>query len=136
VAEQLLDRVDKAVQAAPSPLPALEAMFMAHVGFVIEHPGVPRLLFGELQRAEETGPKRMVQKLILRYEARLRRLIEAGKAHGDLDIHIDTETSAILFIGTIQGLVMKSLLAGDLDSLRHDAARVFAIYHRGIRRSQ
>jgi TetR/AcrR family transcriptional regulator len=54
VAERLLSRVDKAVQAAPTPLAALEAMFMAHVGFVIEHPWVPRMLFGELQRAEET----------------------------------------------------------------------------------
>jgi len=133
VAERLMSRVDKAVQEAPSPLAALEAMFMAHVEFVSEHPGVPRMLFGELQRAEETGPKRMVQTLIQRYGERLRRLIEEGKARGELDAHVDTEASAILFIGTIQGLVMQSLLAGDLSRIRDDAPRVFAIYRRGIR---
>ena len=42
-------------------------MFMAHVEFVSEHPGVPRMLFGELQRAELTAPKRMAQTLIHRY---------------------------------------------------------------------
>lgn len=133
VAERLLSRVDKAVQAAPTPLAALEAMFMAHVGFVVEHPGVPRMLFGELQRAEETGPKRMVQTLIRRYGERLRRLLEDGKARGELDAQIDTEAAVILFIGTVQGLVMQSLLAGDIGRIRQDAPRVFALYRRGIR---
>jgi len=38
-----------------------------------------------------------------------------------------------LFIGTIQGLVMQSLLAGDVTRIRRDAPRVFDIYRRGIR---
>ena len=133
VADRLLARVDKALQTATSPLAALEAMFMAHVEFVIEHPGVPRMLFGELQRAEETAPKRMVQALIHRYGQRLRRLIEEGKTLGELDADLDTEASIILFIGTIQGLVMQSLLAGNLERIRDDAPQVFAIYRRGIR---
>lgn len=133
VAERLLARVDKALQAATSPLAALEAMFMAHVEFVIEHPGVPRLLFGELQRAEQTNPKRMVQALIHRYGERLRRLFDEGKTLGELDSQLDTEASVILFIGTIQGLVMQSLLASDLDRIRGDAPKVFAIFRRGIR---
>ncbi|MDA3903412.1 MAG: TetR/AcrR family transcriptional regulator [Desulfuromusa sp.] len=133
VAARLLTRVDKAMQTATSPLAALEAMFMANVEFVVEHPGVPRILFGELQRAEATGPKRMVQALIRGYGERLQRLIEQGKAQGELDVLLDTEASAILFIGTIQGLVMQSLLAGDLGSIRQHAPRVFAIFRRGIK---
>ena len=136
VADRLLAQVDKALQVAPSPLAALEGMFMAHVNFVIEHPGVPRMLFGELQRAEETGPKRMVQTLIHRYGEQLRRLLEEGKMLGELDPHLDTEASAILFIGTVQGLVMQSLLAGDIGRMLKDAPKVFAIYRRGIRRVQ
>jgi len=133
VAERLLSRTEKAVQAASSPLAALEAMFMAHVEFVVEHPGVPRMLFGELQRAEQTAPKRMVQTLVRRYGKRLHRLLGQGKACGELDAQLDTEASAMLFIGTIQGLVMQSLLAGDVGRIRRDAPRVFAIYQRGIR---
>lgn len=132
VAERLLARVDKAAQAATSPLAALEAMYMAHVDFVVEHPGVPRMLFGELQRAESTAPKRMVQTIIHRYGERLHRLIEEGKARGELSTTLDTEAAATLFIGTIQGLVMQSLLAGDVERMRRDASRVFAIYLRGI----
>ena len=39
----------------------------------------------------------------------------------------------MLFIGTIQGLVMQSMLVGDVGRMQHDAPRVFAIYMRGIR---
>ncbi len=132
VAERLLARVDRAIEAAGSPLSALEAVFMTHIEFVAAHPGVPRMMFGELQRAGETAPKRMVQTLIHHYGERLHRLIEEGKAQGELDVALDTEAATTLFIGTIQGLVMQSLLAGDVVSMSRDARRIFAIYRRGI----
>ena len=136
VAERLLARIDGAAQGIDSPLAAMQAMFMSHVEFVAEHPGAPRMMFGELQRAEQTAPKRIVQSLIQRYAERLHRLIEAGKACGELPAELDTEAAATLFIGTIQGLVMQSLLAGNVERIRHDAPRVFAIYRRGIRSTQ
>lgn len=133
VAERLLQRFDRAAEAAASPLAALEAVFMAHVEFVAEHPGVPRMLFGELQRAEKTPAKRMAQTLISRYGERLQRIIERGKARGELMADLDVEAAATLFIGSIQGLVMQSLLAGDVARIRTDAVGAFAIYRRGIR---
>lgn len=132
VAERLLSGIDRAAGAAPSPVAAIEAMFMAHIEFVTQHPGVPRMLFGELQRAESTAPKRIVQTIIHRYGERLRRLLDAGKEKGELSPTLDTEAAATLFIGTVQGLVMQSLLAGDVEHMRRDAPRVFAIYLRGI----
>lgn len=132
VAERLLARIDRAAQGIESPLDAMQAMFLSHVEFVVEHPGVPRMMFGELQRAESTPAKRMVQTLIQRYGERLHRLIDRGKACGELSATLDNEAAAMLFIGSIQGLVMQSLLAGDVDRMRCDAPRVFAIYRRGI----
>jgi AcrR family transcriptional regulator len=132
VSERLLARVDKAAAGAATPAAALEAMFMTHIDFVARHPGVPRMLFGELQRPGETLPKRMVQTLIRQYEQRLRRLMEAGKAQGELSAELNVDAAAVLFIGTIQGLVMQSLLAGKVSRIRHDAPAVYAIYRRGI----
>ncbi|TKB09729.1 TetR/AcrR family transcriptional regulator [Desulforhopalus sp. IMCC35007] len=136
VSTQLITRLNKATKGTASPLAALEAMFMAHVDFVIQHPGVPRLLFGELQRAEKTISKDIVQELIKHYSEQLRRLIEEGKAVNELDPDLDPEGAAILFIGTIQGLIMQSLLAGNVGHIRKHAPRVFTIYCRGIRRAQ
>jgi hypothetical protein len=45
---------------------------------------------------------------------------------------LDSDAAATLFIGTIQGLVMQSMLAGDVARIRRDAPGVFAIYLRGI----
>ena len=132
VSERILSRLDKAADTASSPAAAVEAMFMAHVDFVIEYPGVPRILFGELQRAEQTAPKRMAQTLIRRYRERLRRIIEAGKTAGEFSPTLDVEAAITLLIGTLQGLVMQSLLAGDVARIRRDAPRVLAIYRRGI----
>lgn len=136
VAERLLARVDRAIEAAGSPLSALEAVFMTHIEFVAAHPGVPRMIFGELQRAEDTAAKRMVRELLRRYSERLVTLIEAGKAQGVLAPEVDTAASATLFIGTIQGLVMQSLLAGNADLILAQAPAIFAIYSRAIRNMQ
>lgn len=136
VAERLLARIDDSARDIESPLAAMEAMFMSHVGFAAEHPGMPRMVFSELQRAEQTPAKRMVQTLLRRYADRLHGLIEKGKTSGELSAALDTEAAATLFIGTIQGLVMQALVAGDVGRMLGDAPRVFAIYRRGIRRSR
>ena len=132
MAERLLGRIDRAAQGIDSPLAALRAMFMSHVEFVIEHPGVPRMMFGELQRAEASPAKDMARTLIRRYGERLRAVLERGKAGGEIAPEVDVEAAATLFIGTIQGLIMQSMLSGDIGSIRAEAPGVFAIYQRGI----
>ncbi|WP_138933455.1 TetR/AcrR family transcriptional regulator [Roseovarius arcticus] len=132
VAERLMARIDKASEGIESPLETIQAMFLAHVAFVSEHPGAPRMMFGELQGSKTTPAKRMARTMLKKYAARLNDLIEAGKARGELRADLDSEAAATLFIGTIQGLAMQSLIAGDMSHMAEDAPRVFAIYRRGI----
>lgn len=136
VAEHLLARVDKAIAAEKSPLLALQAVFLTHIDFVASHPGVPRMLFGQLQHAEDTAAKRMARTLLARYAERLIGLIDSGKAQCELATEINTAAVATLFIGAIQGLVMQSLLAGDIQRMRAEAPGAFAIFRRGIERTQ
>ncbi|MDX9886956.1 TetR/AcrR family transcriptional regulator [Thauera sp.] len=133
VAERLMQRIERAVADAPGPLAALRSMFLAHAGFVVEHPGVPRMMFGELQRAEASAPKRMAQALIRRYGERVRALLAAGQAAGEVAADIDLDAATTLFIGTIQGLVMQSLLAGEPERISREAPAVLALYLRAIR---
>ena len=133
VAVRLLARLDAAAQGIASPLGAMHAMFIGHIAFVLEHPGVPRMLFGQLQTTESTAAKRMAQTLLQGYAERLRTRIDAGKTLGEISPEIQTQAAAALFIGTIQGLVMQSLLSNDLQHLRNEAAAVYAIYERGLR---
>ena len=133
VADRLLSRIEKAVEAESSPLDTLESMFMTHMEFIAEYPGIPRMLFAELQHSEETATKRIVQTLLRSYGERLNRLFEQGKACGEIDGKLDNEAAATLFIGTIQGLVMQSLITGDMHQICQNAPKIFAIYLRGIR---
>ena len=133
VAERLLTRVEQAAASADNPLEALEAAFMTHVDFIVEHPGVPRMLFGELQRAEETPAKRVARSLLQDYGDRLRALMEKGRQNGELAAGLDIDNAVLLFIGTIQGLVMQALLAGDVARMRTQAPAVFALYRRAVR---
>src|SRR5690606_13325418 len=82
VAESLLDRVERAARDLDSPSGKLRDMFLGHIDFVTEHPGLPRMLFGELQKSASTVPKRIVQSLLQRYARRLQQTLEAGKACG------------------------------------------------------
>jgi len=136
VEEKLLSGQENVLQGDLSPLTALEGIFWAHINFVTEHPGVPRILFGELQRGESTAAKLIAQSLIRRYAERVRQLLEEGKECGEVDTSLESEAGAILFIGTVQGLVMQSLLAGDVGRIRLIAPRAFAIFRRGIGRAQ
>ncbi len=132
VAARLLARVDAAIAAHTDALDALEAVFLTHTAFVAEHPGVPRMLFGELQRAEDTAAKRIARSLLAAYGKRVRQLIAAGQQRGELSQSIDAEAAATLFIGTIQGLVMQTLLSGKPKHIRSLAPGVFALYRRCI----
>lgn len=133
VADRLLARIDRAADGIASPMAALQAMFLSHVEFIVAHPGVPRMMFGELQRAESTPAKRVAQTLIERYAERLAQRIEQGKTLGEMAPNLDTQAAALLFIGTIQGLVMHAMLSGDIGQIRKQAPGVFALYQRSLR---
>lgn len=136
VARNLMARIDRAAENVTSPTGQMEAMFLAHIAFVADHPGAPRMLFGELQGARQTPAKRLAQSLMKQYAARLRNTLADGKACGELRDDLDVEAAATLFIGTIQGLVMQSLIAGDMGKMRADAPHVFAIYLHGISKAR
>lgn len=94
------------------------------------------MLFGELQGANATPAKLLARELMKQYVARLSRMIEAGKACGELPDALETKSATTLFIGMIQGLVMQSLIAADMAQTRANAPHVFAIYRRGIETAQ
>lgn len=132
VGERLMARVDAACAGAGSPMTALEAVFRTHIDFVAAHPGVPRMLFGELQRAGDTLPKRAVQVLIRHYAARITTLLERAKDAGQVDVSVNVAAAAVQFIGSIQGLVIQATLEGHPERMRERAPAIFTLYRRGI----
>lgn len=134
VTEKLLAKVDQAEKGVESPTVALEAVFLTHINFIAKHPGIPRILFSELQRNGDTAAKQLVRTLIKRYGERLRAIIERGKLQGEIDPEVNAAAAAAMLIGAIQGLVIQSLLAGDVKRIRRGAPEAFAFCRRALRR--
>jgi len=132
VAKRLMARVDKAMQGQATALAALQATFMTHIQFISEHPGVPRLLFSELQRKESTAAKKLVTTLLSQYQQRLEQTLERGKQEQEFYAELDVEAAALLFIGNIQGLVVQSILLGSNRTIKQAAADSFVLYQRAI----
>lgn len=132
VREQLLGALTQAARDAPTPLAGLAAVFDAHVAFVASHPGVPRLIFHELQQPTDSAVKKEVRTLLQSYRKLLTGLLGAAAQRGQVPADLDREAAATLFVGIVQGLVMQSMLSGKPGSLKAQADRVFAIYLRGI----
>lgn len=133
VEDNLHAALESAEQEAPSAWDGLQAVFMAHVRFVVQHPGVPRLIFSELQQPDDTPVKAQVRSLLERYRKMLICLLTTAEQDGRLGAGIDKAAAASLFIGTVQGLVMQAMLAGSSERMEGDAEQAFVLYQRAIR---
>ncbi|MFW3615195.1 TetR/AcrR family transcriptional regulator [Billgrantia antri] len=136
IAERIIKRLDRAAASADSPLAALEAMFHAHIAFIVEHPGVPRLMMGQLQHARPTPARRMVRSLLFLYRERIEKLLIKAQEAGELPRELEVEAAATQFIGTIQGLVVQSLMIGTMNHITEQAQGAFDLYCNGIQQER
>jgi AcrR family transcriptional regulator len=111
---------------------SLRAVFMAHIGFVQQYPGVPRLIFQELQHPEQTLLKERVQLLMADYRQLIFGLLAQARKDAEISPEADLQAAVVLFIGAIQGLVMQSLITGSLEKIKQQAKTVFSIYEAGL----
>lgn len=124
---------DAVLAKGGEPLEQLERLFHAQIDFVAGHPGVPRILFHELQRPVASPLHGLARRIVSGYRERVMLLIRHAKATGQLPTQLDEEVAAVLFVGTVQGLVVQStLFSGQLD-LREAAHRVFPLLLDGFR---
>ena len=119
----------------PTPFRALQAMFTAHVDFIMEHPGVPRVIFQELQHTDDTPLKTRVRSLMQQYRMLVMGQLQHAQAQNLLVASTDLQAAAVLFLGAVQGLVMQAMVGGQIQSMAVQASAVFAIYLRGIART-
>lgn len=128
VSEQLTRQVFRVADQHTRADRALEAMFLAHVGFIARHPGIPRLMLGELQKPGNGPAKNIIRKMLANYRQKVVGLLDLGMAQGRIATGMDTEAAAVLYLGAIQGLVVQAMLSGEITSLEQSAPRIFRLY--------
>lgn len=118
--------------AADGPLARLGEMLAAHIDFVVARPGVPRILFGELQRAGDTPPKAIVRDLMAGYRARVARELSAARDAGEIEVSTDVDAATVMFLAMVQGMVMQGLAVDDFRAMPTLARRLFGLFRRGL----
>lgn len=125
-ADTLLARFDAVTGATP--VDRLRAIFATHIEFVVEHMGVPRILFGELQRDGDAPGKVRVRALMGGYRNRVMGLLELAKTQGLIKETTDCSAAATMFLGMVQGLAMQAMAADDFNSMPAISVRLFDLY--------
>ena len=125
---QLMAKLGDAQASAHDVLSGLEAMFMAHVKFIREFPGVPRLVFAELQQPDSSPVRQRVQQIMRRYRQMLAEILGKAKAAQLIGSDVDVQAAAALFLGAIQGLVMQSMLGGVSPDAEEPVLGVLRLY--------
>lgn len=135
VAAQLTARVFSVADQHEEADKALEAMFLAHIGFIARHPGIPRLMLGELQKPGNQPAKRIIRQTLASYRQKVVALLHLGIEQKCVSPTLDTEAAAVLYIGAIQGLVVQAMVGGDIMSIEESAPRIFKLFSASIRAS-
>ncbi len=136
VENELLTTLEAAARQAASPMDGLRQVFFSHVDFVIARPGVPRLIFNELQQPADSAIKAAVRQLLQRYRQLVSGLIVAAASDNGINRSVDVSAAATLFLGSIQGLVMQSMLADNVQAMHQTAEQIFPLFLRCLKESQ
>lgn len=122
-----------AVAKADSPLAKIEQAFLAHVAFIAGNPGVPRVMFHELQYPGDSPVRAEVRAMITEYRKGLALLFRQAKAAGELPADLDVMLAPMLFLGAVQGLVIQTALAGNEAGMMQRARQLFPLLLHGYR---
>lgn len=127
----LAEVYEAALAKGGSPLDRIEHAFLGHVAFVAANPGVPRVMFHELQYPGDSPVRAEVRAMIGGYRQGLATLFAQAQAAGEIDANLDVTMATLLFIGAVQSLVMQASLAGDETTLPKRARPLFALLRNG-----
>jgi AcrR family transcriptional regulator len=138
VRESLGAALTAATEQVDSPLAKIERAFLAHIAFIVANPGVPRVMFHEMQYPGDSPVRAEVRAMITSYRERLTLLFRQAKAAGELPRDLDATLAPVSFIGAVQGLVIEASLAGDETGMVKRARKLLPLLidgYRGRRKS-
>lgn len=138
VRESLGAALTAATEQVDSPLAKIERAFLAHIAFIVANPGVPRVMFHEMQYPGDSPVRAEVRAMITSYRQRLTLLFRQAKTAGELPRELDATLAPVSFIGAVQGLVIEASLAGDETGMVKRARKLLPLLldgYRGRRKS-
>lgn len=129
VREQLLTNVRLTADETPNPLARLHRLLQLHLQFILDHPGILRVVFSDEVMGGPLARRARVYDLVQAYLQEVAGLIRQGQDLGIIRPDLLPESAAVAFLGLLQPAVVLWHLSGGqlaVPSVVEQAWQVFA----------
>jgi len=111
VRDMITLNLEKAFLGGAAPLTVLKRFFVFQISLMEKNSGIPRFMFSEEMHIHKNMRGKILE-TIYAVSVTLASLIRAGQKTGSIRKDIDPKTTALMFIGTVQGLAFQWSLGG------------------------
>ncbi|MDF1554433.1 MAG: TetR/AcrR family transcriptional regulator [Deferrisomatales bacterium] len=119
VGEGLRTNVDAVRKLTHDPLERLRLLLDRHLVFLMENPGIPRLVFSE-EVSSDPQRRRAMYGSIRSYLGAVAELVREAQASGQIRAGLDADTVSRMFLGLIQpAVILWQLSDGEFDLMEH-----------------
>lgn len=119
VQARLAENVRAVREEAPDALGRLRALLLRHATLIVEHPGLPRLMFSDDVYAGQPRRRAQMYRGIKGYIDRVAAIVREGQDAGDIAGEVDAPAAAVLFLGLVQPpAILRHVSAGAFDAQR------------------
>jgi len=111
----------------------LHRVFIAHLQFIEDHPGMARILFSDDVHFNATQLQHELNARIAKLLRFIGNLLSTGVQHGELRSDLDVEAAAALYLGLIQTQLLLWSVNEKTDRLMARSEQLWALYVRVFR---
>jgi AcrR family transcriptional regulator len=131
VRTKIWENIESASSAKGTPVEILKRFFFLQVELIETNRGLPRFLFSDDLHVNKKIRDRVINAMY-EFSTRLASLIRQGQRMKLVQGDLDPRTTALMFIGMIQGLAFRWSLSGFSFSLSKEGMKVWKNYVRCI----
>ena len=132
VARNLTNRVSDSVSGIADPECKLRAILKAHLSYVSDHRGIPRIIFSDSVHQNDPVLRNAVLQMVSRYLDLIRTIFLRARETGHFRADLDVDAAATAFLGLAQSSVLIWSLS-DFDFPIHERAEaLWEVFHRGL----
>lgn len=106
----------------------LHRVFIAHLQFIEQHPGVARILFSDEIHFNAQELRRELDARVERLLKFITDLLASGVERGELSADLDADAAAALYLGLIQTQLLRWSVSGKRGRLTAGGERLWALY--------
>jgi AcrR family transcriptional regulator len=133
VQARLIENVRVAREEAPDALGRLRALLTRHVALIVDHPGLPRLIFSDDVYSGQPRRRAQMYRGVTQYLDRVAAIVREGQEAGQISPEVDPSAAAVLFLGLVQPPAVLHHLSGGTFDARKQVERTWTLFEAALR---